>query len=128
MRRRTIDELLAAARARIERLDPHEAHAAAAAGARLVDIRAQDAIDRDGAIPGALHFPRSVLEWRVDPESKWRDPRVGGLGERLILVCDHGFSSSLAAATLLDLGFARAGDVIGGFEAWRAAGLPTAQA
>jgi rhodanese-related sulfurtransferase len=128
MARRTLDDLLAVARARIDRLDPHEALAAVEAGALLVDIRSQDARDRDGVVPGALHLPRTVLEWRVDPDSPSRDARVGGLDARLILLCDHGYSSSLAAATLVELGFARAGDVVGGFEAWRAAGLPVVQA
>jgi len=65
-----------------------------------------------------------VLEWRLDPDSPWRNPRVGGLDARLILLCDHGCSSALAAATLVDLGFERVADVAGGFEAWQAAGLP----
>jgi rhodanese-related sulfurtransferase len=69
-----------------------------------------------------------VLEWRVDPESPWRNPHVGGLDRHLILVCDHGYCSSLAAATLVQLGFARATDLVGGYLAWRDAGLPTAPA
>ena len=77
---------------------------------------------------GSLRVPRTGLEWRADPSSPWRNPRVGGRERELILLCAHGYSSSLAAASLLELGFARAGDVVGGFEAWRAAGLPVAPA
>lgn len=117
----TLDGLLDAARGRIRRYTPQEALAAAEHGAALVDIRAQDARERYGAIPGAHHVPRTVLEWRV-ASSEWRNPALDGL--RLILVCDHGYSSVLAAATLVDLG-RDAGDVIGGFAAWEAAGLPT---
>ncbi len=73
-------------------------------------------------------MPLSVLQWRVDPDSDWRNPHVGGLDTRLILICDHGESSSLAAASLRELGFTRAGDVIGGLEAWLAAGLPVTEA
>ena len=117
----TLDELLAAATARIRRYTAHEAQAAAEHGALILDIRSQDARWRDGAVPGALHVPRTVLEWRVaSPE--WSNSELRG--RRLILVCDHGCSSILAAASLVDLG-ADAGDVVGGFEAWVAAGLPT---
>ena len=118
----TLEELLAAATGRIRRYTPHEAHAAGQHDALIVDIRSQDARERDGAVPGALHVPRTVLEWRAaSPE--WSNPALSG--RRLILVCDHGFSSILAAAALVDLGF-DAGDVVGGFEAWRGAGLDTA--
>ena len=126
--RRTLDDLLAEAEARIERTTPREAARAIDEGALLIDIRAQDDRARDGVVPGALHVPRTVLEWRLDPDSEWRSPHVGGLDRRILLLCDHGFSSVLAAATLVDLGFARAGDVIGGFRAWREAGLPVASA
>lgn len=77
-------------------------------------------------IPGALHLPRTVLEWRVDPDSPWRNPHVGSLDRQLVIVCDHGYSSSLAACSLRELGFTRATDLVGGFQAWRAAGLPVA--
>lgn len=126
--RTTIDELVAEARSRIERLEPAAAFDAAQAGAQIVDIRQDTSRIRDGIIPGSLHLPRTVLEWRVDPDSPWRNPHVGDLDRQLILVCEHGFSSSLAAASLVTLGFARAGDVVGGYEAWRDAGLPTAAA
>lgn len=117
----TLDDLVALAAARVRRYTPEESQAAAAHGAVIVDIRGAEARERDGAIPGARHVPRTVLEWRVASRD-WRNPALEG--QRLILVCDEGYSSLLAAATLLDLG-ADAGDVIGGFAAWRAAGLPT---
>jgi rhodanese-related sulfurtransferase len=128
MTRRTVDDLLADARARIRRYVPAEALRAQQAGALLVDTRSVDERARDGIVPGSLHVPRTVLEWRLDPDSPWRIPYAGGLEQEVILLCAHGFSSSLAAATLRDLGFDRAGDVAGGFEAWRAAGLPVAPA
>jgi rhodanese-related sulfurtransferase len=126
--RRTLDELLEAAQARIERLEPVVAFAACERGALLIDIRSDLDRERDGIVPGSLHIPRTVLEWRLDPDSSWRNPHVGGLGDRILLLCDHGCSSVFAAATLVELGFERAGDVIGGFAAWREAGLPTASA
>ena len=89
-----------------------------------MDTRAGDDRARAGAIPCALRFQRTVLEWKLDPASPWRAAGAPGLDDEVILVCNHGYSSSLAAATLLDLGFTRVGDVAGGFEAWEAAGLP----
>jgi rhodanese-related sulfurtransferase len=112
---------LADARARIHRRSPA---AAAACGAQIIDIRSDEHRRRDGAVPGALCLPRNALEWRVDPDCPHRDPRVAGLEDEVLLLCDEGFQSSLAAATLRELGFARAGDIEGGFQAWRAAGLP----
>ncbi|HZO49642.1 MAG TPA: rhodanese-like domain-containing protein, partial [Gaiellaceae bacterium] len=126
--RRSIDDVYAAACARLDRLDPRSALAEAEAGALVVDIRAQDARRVTGTVPGSLHIPRTVLEWRVDPDSAWRNPHVRGLDARLILICDHGRSSALAAAGLRELGFARATDVAGGFEAWLAARLPVVPA
>jgi rhodanese-related sulfurtransferase len=125
--RLTIDELVAEARGQIARRSPAEAQAAVRDGALIVDIRSDDARARDGIVPGSLHVPRTVLEWRVAPESALRNPHVGDLDRELLLICDHGYSSSLAAATLVRLGFSRVGDVIGGFEAWVAAGLPVSQ-
>jgi rhodanese-related sulfurtransferase len=122
--RRTLDELMREAQAHIERLEPAEALAAVEAGALLVDIRSDTDRERDGVVPGSLHIPRTVLEWRLDPDGEWRSPHACGLEDQLLLVCDHGYSSVLAAATLADLGFVRIGDVIGGFAAWRSAGLP----
>ena len=120
----TVDELLARARSRLERLDPREAAAAMDDGAALIDVRSELQRERDGVVPGALFFPRNVLEWRCDPASTHRDPRVGGPERQLIVMCDEGYQSSLAAATLQELGFSRATDLAGGFRAWRAAGLP----
>ncbi len=122
--RTTIDDLLAEARAALERLEPEQAHTALAGGAVLVDIRPEAQRDADGVVPGALWFARNVLEWRCDPSSDARDERVGGLDRQLIVMCDAGYQSSLAAATLQRLGFARATDLVGGFQAWRGAGLP----
>ncbi|MGH3132222.1 MAG: rhodanese-like domain-containing protein [Gaiellaceae bacterium] len=126
--RRTLEELLDEAKGRIERLEPADAFAAVDEGALLVDIRSDSDRKRDGVVPGSLHIPRTVLEWRVDPDSAWRNPHVGGLDQRILLVCDHGCSSVLAAAALVGLGFTHAGDVVGGFAAWREAGLPIAPA
>lgn len=121
---RPLQALLDRACARIERLSPAEAAVAVAGGALLVDIRSDTAREQDGVVPGSLHIPRTVLEWRVEPDGEFRSPYVGGPDDRLLLICDHGHSSILAAATLVDLGFSRAGDVVGGFEAWCGAGLP----
>lgn len=126
--RRTLEGLLASAEARIERLSPAAAAVAMEQGALLVDIRSDTSRERDGVVPGALHVPRTVLEWRLDPDGPWRNPHAGEPDRRVVLLCDHGYSSVLAAATLADLGFARAGDVVGGFAAWRDAGLPVASA
>ena len=131
MGRKTIDDLVREARSRLERLEPKEALAAQGAGALLIDTRSNDERARYGVIPGALHIPRSVLEWRLDPgtDPAYRNPNIGGgLDEWLVLVCAHGYSTSLAAATLQDLGFGRATDVIGGFTAWKEQGLPVQRA
>jgi rhodanese-related sulfurtransferase len=122
---RTIDELLAEARARIERYEPAEALAAMRAGAAILDTRDADSRRRDGVVPGSLHIPRTVLEWRVDPTSPWRNTHLDVTTQTVIVLCDHGYSSSLAAAMLADLGVPRVGDVVGGFAAWVDAGLPT---
>jgi len=122
---RTLAELFEDASARIERREPADAFAEAQAGSLIVDIRSDASRARDGVVPGSLHIPRTVLEWRFAPDSETRSPHACGLEDRVIVVCDHGFSSVFAAASLADLGFERAGDVIGGFAAWQAAGLPT---
>jgi rhodanese-related sulfurtransferase len=122
--RRTINDLLEAARSRLERLEPPAALAAQEAGALLVDIRSEVQREADGVVPGALFFPRNVLEWRLDPASGYADPRVPGPDVAVIVMCNEGYQSSLAAASLQELGFARATDLAGGFQAWRAAGLP----
>ena len=121
----SLDELLERARSRIQRLTPAEAYEAARGGALIVDIRSDTDREHTGVIPGSLHVPRTVLEWRLAPDSPWRNPHVGGLERIVVVLCDHGYSSSLAAATLVDLGYSSAGDVVGGFEAWQASGLPT---
>jgi rhodanese-related sulfurtransferase len=111
--------MLAEARSRILRYTPAEA--AAADDVLLVDLRSVDERERSGVIPGSRHVPRSVLEWRADPTSEWHDPEL--MGKRLVLVCAQGYSSSLAAASLVELGV-DAADLEGGFEGWAAAGLP----
>lgn len=121
---RTIDEILADARARLDRLDPRSAHAEMRDGAVLVDIRPAAQRADEGEIPGALIVERNVLEWRLDPASDARLPEATGHDLRVIVLCSEGYTSSLAAASLHDLGLTRATDVIGGFKAWRAAGLP----
>ena len=130
MARKTIDQLLSEARSRLDRLEPADALAAQDAGAVLIDTRGPDERRRHGVIPGALHIPRSVLEWRLDPDTDtaFRNPYAPGLDARIVLVCAHGFSSSLAAATLQELGFSRATDLAGGFEAWKDHGLPVGPA
>jgi rhodanese-related sulfurtransferase len=123
--RTTINDLLETARQRLARVAPAQAPDAVREGAVLVDIRSERDRERDGVIPGALFFPRNVLEWRLDPASGHSARELdSGLDRHIILVCDEGYQSSLAAATLQDLGFARATDLAGGFQAWRAAGLP----
>lgn len=124
MTSRTVGELLESARASLDRLTPAEAAAEQSAGALLIDTRCGEARDRDGTIPDAAPIPLSVLFWRLDPSSEFADRRLADRSRRVILVCAHGYSSSLAARTLRDLGFDRATDMIGGFEAWQAAGLP----
>jgi rhodanese-related sulfurtransferase len=117
----SLDQLFDGARGRIRRYTPTEAQAAMAAGAAIVDIRDRSSREHDGVIPGAYHVPRTVLEWRVASDD-YRNPALDG--KRLILLCDHGFSTVFAASMLLDLG-CDVGDVIGGFEAWKADGLET---
>jgi rhodanese-related sulfurtransferase len=125
---RGVASLLRAARERIARVEPDDAWARASRReALIVDLRSSDERRRHGIVPGSIHVPRSVLEWRADPASGWHNPHLDG-GRRLILLCAEGFSSSLAAASLVELGHAGAGDVVGGFHAWRAAGLPVAEA
>jgi rhodanese-related sulfurtransferase/SAM-dependent methyltransferase len=119
-----VDDLLTAARARLLRLTPAEAAAAQAAGGVIVDIRADAQRAADGLVPGALVVPRNVLEWRADPSSPDRDARIAEAPGPVVLMCAEGFASSLAAATLQDLGLADATDMAGGFVAWGAAGLP----
>jgi rhodanese-related sulfurtransferase len=116
--------MLEEARACLDRVMPREAHAAMANGARLVDIRSESQRARDGTVPEARFVPRNVLEWRLDPASPHGDPDLTAPGTRVILMCDAGYQSSLAAATVKDLGLEGATDLVGGFQAWRAEGLP----
>jgi rhodanese-related sulfurtransferase len=124
---RTIDQLLAEARARLDRLSPLQASRAAREGAVLVDIRPAAQRAAEGEIPGALIVERNVLEWRFDPACDARLPQAG-YDLRVIVVCSEGYTSSLAAAALQDLGVRHATDLAGGFGAWQAAGLPVSSA
>ena len=122
----TINEALASARRRITRLTAERASAEHVAGALLVDTRTESQRRVQGEIPGALVIDRTVLEWRLDPTSASRIAQANDHRVRVIVLCAQGYSSSLAAASLLDLGLVNATDVIGGFEAWESAGLPIA--
>jgi rhodanese-related sulfurtransferase len=119
---RPLDDLLDAAALRVERVSPERALAETASGALVVDIRSCDARRRDGVVPGSLHLPLTVLHWRLEPGGRWRSPHVADR-QRVIVLCDHGSSSLLAAALLHELGV-DAADVLGGFAAWLDRGLP----
>jgi rhodanese-related sulfurtransferase len=122
--RQTIDQILAEARAGLERVSPRQAYREAAGGALLVDIRPQAQRAAEGEIPGAMVVERNVLEWRFDPTSTAHLPEAS-YDLRIIVVCSEGYTSSLAAAALQDLGITGATDLVGGFQAWRLEGLPT---
>jgi rhodanese-related sulfurtransferase len=124
--RGALERLVNRAVDQITRFSAAEAFAASAVDGVIIDIRSQDVRELQGVIQGSLHIPRTVLEWRVAIDSPWRNVHLGGLDQRLILICDHGYSSILAASNLVGLGFYRAGDVIGGFESWKDNGLPIA--
>ncbi|MFD7609777.1 rhodanese-like domain-containing protein [Streptomyces sp. NPDC059828] len=119
-----IDALLERIREGLERVGPHEAFDAAANGALLVDTRYAALRDRDGLIPGALVVERNELEWRLDPLGSHRVPEATSHDLHVIVICNEGYASSLAADSLQRLGLGRATDLVGGFQAWRAAGLP----
>lgn len=121
--RRTIDDVLASARERLRRLTPAEARDAWRAGAVVVDIRPQAQRASEGVLPGALVIERNVLEWRFDPACEARLP-IAAYDLRLIVLCQEGYTSSLAAAALQELGIEQATDVIGGYAAWRESGVP----
>lgn len=125
---RSIEEILADARARLARLTPRVALREVAAGGTLIDIRPASQRQADGEVPGSWIIERNHLEWRLDPASDARLPWVTGYDIYPVVICHEGYTSSLAAAALQDLGLARATDVIGGFAAWAADGLPTAPA
>jgi rhodanese-related sulfurtransferase len=120
----SIEDILASARSKLARVTAPEARRLRGAGALLVDIRPSEQRSRDGEIPGALVIDRNVLEWRLDPTSAHRIPEIDGYDQLIIVVCNEGYASSLAAKSLQDLGLRRATDLIDGFVAWRAAGLP----
>lgn len=119
-----IDERLALARRRIRRYRPEEALSATRAGAVLVDIRPAAQRREFGEIPGALVIERNVLEWRLDPRCDARIRDVARFDLEVIVVCQEGYTSSLAADSLRELGLSWAGDLDGGYAAWRDAGLP----
>ena len=123
---KTVDQLLADARARLRRMSPAEAADALSAGALLVDIRPADQRGLEGEVPGARVIARNSLEWRLDPSSPDRIAEVTGHEQVVVVLCSEGFASSLVAATLKEIGFQYATDVDGGFQAWKAAGLPVA--
>jgi rhodanese-related sulfurtransferase len=121
---KTVEQLLDEARARLRRLSPAETADMLAAGALVVDTRPAAQREREGDMPGALVIERNVLEWRLDPASPDRIREVTGHDQVVVVVCSEGYSSSLAAAALQDMGFRNATDVAGGFQAWKTAGLP----
>ncbi len=120
----SVDQMLAQARSRLRRLTPTQAHEALAAGALLVDIRPGWQRTEEGEVPGAVVVERNHLEWRFDPECDARLPQATDYDVQVIVLCSEGYTSSLAAASLQDLGLHNATDVIGGFRAWVAQGLP----
>ena len=119
-----LDRLLARARERLTRLSPAQAANALRDGALVVDIRPEFQRRRDGEIPGAIVIERNHLEWRLHPASSARIEEAVAADIHWIIICDEGYASSLAAATLQLIGVSRATDVVGGFQAWRAARLP----
>ncbi|SCL41710.1 Rhodanese-related sulfurtransferase [Micromonospora pallida] len=119
-----VDALLEQARAGVRRLTPHETVQAAGRGALVVDTRTDLQRREQGELPGVVVIERVVLEWRLDPASAWRIPEATGYDMEIVVVCRQGYSSSLAAASLRALGLHRATDMVGGVDAWRAAGLP----
>lgn len=119
-----IDELLERVRLDLDRVTPEEARAIATSGGLLVDIRYAALRERDGLIPGALVVERNELEWRLDPRGSHRAAEAVGHDLRAVVICNEGYASSLAAVSLRQLGLRHATDLIGGFQAWKAAGLP----
>ncbi|MEV6684139.1 rhodanese-like domain-containing protein [Streptomyces sp. NPDC051130] len=123
-----IDALVDRLRTTYARVSPDEAYAASLEGALLVDIRYQALRERDGVIPGAVVVERNELEWRLDPLGSHRLPEATGHGLRVVMICNEGYASTLAAASLHALGLHRATDLTGGFQAWKSAGLPVTPA
>lgn len=114
-----VDVLLEAARRGFDRVEPADLASEMAEGALVVDVRSTEQRHRDGELPGAVVIDRNVLEWRLDPTSPNHVPEATEAGLRIIVVCNEGYSSSLAAATLRQLGLERASDLVGGFQAWK---------
>jgi rhodanese-related sulfurtransferase len=114
------DDLVARARQHIDRTEPPDLATIAAAGGLVVDIRPAAQRASEGALPGALVIERNVLEWRLDPEGSHRLPEVTGFDQPVVVVCSAGYASSLAADSLRTLGFQRATDLVGGYQAWLA--------
>ncbi|MGD0559566.1 MAG: rhodanese-like domain-containing protein [Streptosporangiaceae bacterium] len=123
---RSVADLLADARARLSRVTPDTAFGQVGDGAVLVDIRPAGQRREHGEIPGSIIVERNHLEWRFDPASDARIPEATGYQQRVLVICQEGYTSSLAAAALQDLGLVNATDVVGGYAAWVAAGLPWA--
>jgi rhodanese-related sulfurtransferase len=119
-----LTELLERCRSRIERVVPADVPAALAAGAALIDIRTERQRTTGGVVPGSIWYPRNCLEWRCAPGSTHLDPFIAQCAGHVLLMCLHGYQTSLAAATLRDIGVDHAGEVIGGFTGWVAAGMP----
>lgn len=119
-----IDQVLAASRVGVQRLSPEQALAAVGRGALLVDTRTESQRREQGELPGAVVIDRTVLEWRLDPASPSRIPEATSYDLQVVVVCRQGYSSSLAASSLRRVGLSRATDMVGGVEAWIAAGLP----
>lgn len=124
MQRTPIRVRLQSAQSRLRRLAPPEARAAQQVGAALIDVRTPEQRVAGGAVPGAVPVALNVLEWRLDPDEPDALSFAGDFARRLVVICEEGYCSSLAAERLLGLGYARATDVVGGFLAWRAHGLP----
>jgi rhodanese-related sulfurtransferase len=120
-----IDRMVEDDRSLLHRLEPCDADRAVQQGGVIVDVRSHEQRVQHGVVPGSIRIHRNVLEWRVDPSSGWYDERFAAYDGPVIVMCQEGYSSSMAAATLQRLGFTRATDMVGGFEAWVEAGLPT---
>jgi rhodanese-related sulfurtransferase len=116
----SVDDLVERARRRIRRVGPHELAGLVAEGGLVIDIRPVEQRRQEGALPGALVVERNVLEWRLDPDGDHRLPEVRDLHQPVVVVCSAGYASSLAAASLADLGYERAADLVGGYQAWSA--------
>jgi len=123
--RRSIDDILAEAQAQLDRVDPTSLDAELAGGAIVIDIRPVEQRTRDGSMPAAIVIDRNVLEWRLDPACQHHIPEMRDYDTRIVIVCNEGYQSSLAAAQLRSLGLTRATDLRGGFQAWLVAGSAT---